>query len=178
MMDERIEEELTILAERTAPVRGPVFDKRTLEQPISRLSPGTPICVGEGATLEDAVVVMREARIGCVLVVGTSGELVGIFTERDLLLRLESADLSRAIGPYMTPDPETLEPGDPIAFALNLMSVGGFRHVPLVDDRGHPVGVVSVKDVVNYLADVFSQEVFTVPPDPRRAGRWQARDGA
>jgi CBS domain-containing protein len=58
------------------------------------------------------------------------------------------------------------------------MSVGGFRHVPLVDDHGRPVGVVSVKDVVNYLADVFSQNVFTVPPNPRQAGRWQSRDGA
>lgn len=176
-MDEPIEEELTILAERTTEKRGPVFDQDTLQQPIARLSPRTPICVGEEATLEDAVVTMREARVGCVLVVDDKGDLTGIFTERDLLLRLESADLSRSIRPYMTRDPETLQPADPIAFALNLMSVGGFRHVPLVDDHGRPVGVVSVKDVVNYLADVFSQNVFTVPPNPRQAGHWQSRDG-
>jgi CBS domain-containing protein len=177
MMDERIEEELTILAERTGQKRGPVFDQRTLEQPISRLSPRAPLCVDENATLEDAVIAMREARVGCMLVVDDDGYLIGIFTERDLLLRLESADLSRNIRPYMTRDPETLRPADPIAFALNLMSVGGFRHVPLVDEHGRPLGVVSVKDVVNYLADVFSQDVFTVPPNPRRAG-WVSRDGA
>jgi len=177
MMDDPIEEELKILAERTQK-RGPVFDQDTLQQPISRLSlPRSPICVGEGATLEEAVVAMREARVGCVLVVDEQGDLVGIFTERDLLLRLESADLTRNIRPYMTREPETLQPSDPIAFALNLMSVGGFRHVPLLDDRKRPVGVVSVKDVVNYLADVFSQNVFTVPPDPRRAENW-SRDGA
>jgi len=177
-MDERIEEELTILTERTAPKRGPVFDQRTLEQPISRLSPRAPLCVDENATLEDAVIAMREARVGCMLVVDDDGYLLGIFTERDLLLRLESADLSRNIRPYMTPDPETLRPSDPIAYALNLMSVGGFRHVPLMGEDGRPVGVVSVKDVVNYLADVFSQDVFTVPPNPSRAGQWQSRDGA
>jgi CBS domain-containing protein len=177
-MDERIEEELTILAERTAQKRGPVFDHHTLEQPISRLSPRVPLCVDEHATLMDAVAIMREARVGCVLVVDDDGFLIGIFTERDLLLRLESEDLSRGIRPYMTQDPETLHPTDPIAFALNLMSVGGFRHVPLVDEQGRPVGVVSVKDVVNYLADVFSQDVFTVPPNPRQHGNWQSRDGA
>jgi CBS domain-containing protein len=142
------------------------------------LSPRAPLCVDENATLEDAVIAMREARVGCMLIVDDDGYLLGIFTERDLLLRLESADLSRNIRPYMTPDPETLRPGDPIAYALNLMSVGGFRHVPLMGEDGRPLGVVSVKDVVNYLADVFSQDVLTVPPNPSRGGQWQSRDGA
>ena len=177
-MDERIEEELTIVAERATRKPGPVFDRRTLEQPISRLEPRAPLYVDQNATLADAVGVMREHRVGCVLVVDESGYLVGIFTERDLLLRLEDPDLSRSIRPYVTPEPETLGPDDPIAFALNLMSVGGFRHVPLVDDEGRPLGVVSVKDVVNFLAEVFSQEVLTIPPNPRQAGVWQSRDGA
>jgi CBS domain-containing protein len=178
MMDEPIEEELTILAERTMRKRGPVVDQRTLEEPIARLSPRQPLCIEENATLADAVAAMREHRVGCMLVVDDAGYLVGIFTERDLLLRLDDADLSRSMAPYMTRDPETLSPSDPIAYALNLMSVGGFRHVPLVDEEGRPVGVVSVKDVVNYLADVFSQEVLTVPPNPGHGGRWLSRDGA
>ena len=177
-MDERIEEELAIVAERAAHKRGPVFDQDTLQQPIARLSPRTPLTVGLDATLADAVRIMRDARVGCVLVIDSGGYLVGIFTERDLLLRLDNPDLARSIRPYMTPDPEALQESDPIAFALNLMSVGGFRHVPLVDDLGRAVGVVSVKDVVNYLADVFSQNVLTVPPNPRQASHWQSRDGA
>lgn len=176
-MDERIDEELTILAERTARKRGPVVDQQTLEQPIARLEPRAPLCVEQTATLADAVAAMREHRVGCMLVVDAGGYLVGIFTERDLLLRLEDTDLSRGIRPYMTPEPETLGLDDPIAFALNLMSVGGFRHVPLVDEEGRPVGMVSVKDVVNFLADVFSQHVLTIPPNPRQAGRFQSRDG-
>jgi CBS domain-containing protein len=128
--------------------------------------------------LSDVVTAMREAHHGSVLVVEDDGSLVGIFTERDLLLRLEDGDLSRGIQPYMTAEPETLRAADPIAFALNLMSVGGFRHVPLVDDEGRPGGVVSVKDVVHYLAETFPQDVLTVPPDPRRVGQWQSRDGA
>jgi len=77
----------------------------------------------------------------------------------------------------MTPDPEVLTPDDPIVYALNKMSVGGFRHVPLVDAARRPVGVVSVKDIVDYLADLFASDVLTVPPDPARAQAWRGRDG-
>src|SRR5262249_58818127 len=120
---ERMEQELAIVAERTEQKRGPVFDQDTLQQPIARLISRTPLSVGLDATLQDAVRIMREARVGCVLVIDAGGYLVGIFTERDLLLRLEDADLSRNIRPYMTEDPEALPEADPSAFALNLISV-------------------------------------------------------
>jgi CBS domain-containing protein len=120
---------------------------------------------------------MRENRVGCVLVVD-GASLVGIVTERDLLMKLQGADLDRSVDELMTRDPETLHPDDPIAYALNLMSDGGFRHVPLVDAQHRPVGVVSVKDVVNYLADFFPKTVHTVPPDLSRADMWRSRYGA
>src|SRR5207247_2463957 len=84
---------------------------------------------------------MREHRIGCVLVV--EGErLVGIVTERDFIMKLGQADAGRPLSDFMTPDPEVLSPDDPIVYALNKMSVGGFRHVPLVDEARRPVGDV------------------------------------
>jgi CBS domain-containing protein len=46
------------------------------------------------------------------------------------------------------------------------MSVGGYRHVPLVDGGGRPVGVVSVKDIVDYLVEHFPREVLNIPPEP------------
>jgi CBS domain-containing protein len=77
----------------------------------------------------------------------------------------------------MTEDPEVLTPDDPIAYALNKMSVGGFRHVPLVDRARRPVGIVSVKDIVDYLVDIFANDVLTVPPDLARGEAWRDRDG-
>jgi CBS domain-containing protein len=77
----------------------------------------------------------------------------------------------------MTPDPETLELDDPIVWALNRMSVGGYRHVPLVDRDGRPVGILSVKDIVHYIVALFPNEVLTLPPDPARAEVWAGRDG-
>ena len=66
----------------------------------------------------------------------------------------------------MTENPETLQATDSIVFALNKMSLGGFRHVPLVDDAGKPVGIISVKDIVDYIADFFAKEIQNVPPEP------------
>ena len=64
----------------------------------------------------------------------------------------------------MTPDPECLTPHDPIAFALNRMVVGGYRHVPLVTADGSPVGILPMRDVIAYIVSFFPTEIFNVPP--------------
>ena len=61
-------------------------------------------------------------------------------------------DLSHAIiGDYMTPNPIALKADPPIAQALHLMSLNGFRHLPLVDEENRPTGIISFRDVVEYL---------------------------
>ena len=131
---------------------------------------------GRDTTATQAAKLMREHHVGCVLVV--NGErLAGILTERDLLLKMEGADPNEPVARFMTPDPETLELDDPIVWALNRMSVGGYRHVPLVDRQGRPVGILSVKDIVHYIVALFPNEVLTLPPDPDRADAAPARDG-
>ena len=66
----------------------------------------------------------------------------------------------------MTPDPETLPLDAAIAFALNLMGEGAFRHLPLVNDEGRPVGMLSVKHIVQHLTEFFSEEFLNLPPHP------------
>ena len=153
-----------------------VLDERMLREPIARLDPPAPLVVAPAAPLAEAVGAMRDHRVGCLLVVD-DGRLCGIITERDLLLKLDRWDMERPVADLMTPDPEVLSPDDPMLYALNKMSVGGFRHVPLVDAAGRAVGIVSVKDIVDYLVDVFASDVLTVPPDPARGRIWRARDG-
>ena len=101
---------------------------------------------------------MREHRVGSLLVMDGQ-ELAGIFTERDVLIRVLQNKLDTEnilIEEVMTKDPEILHDDDPIAFALNLMSVGSYRHVPIVDDSESPVGIISVKDVFRNIAESFS----------------------
>ncbi|MGH7858407.1 MAG: CBS domain-containing protein [Candidatus Binatia bacterium] len=143
------------------------LDDRVLREPISVLKPAAPVCVERGSMVSEAVRQMQEHRIGCVLVTD-GGRLAGIFTERDVLRDLVGKRLDPEVTPIdelMTPDPETLSLSAGIMFALNKMSLGGFRHVPLVDESHHPVGIVSVKDIVDYIVDFFP-EVLNVPPEP------------
>jgi CBS domain-containing protein len=87
------------------------------------------------------------------------------------------SDLTKTkVEEVMTSNPEALQPDDVLAYALNYMRVGGYRHVPVVDEQERPVGVVSVKNVVDYLADYFPQDVLSLPPRPIR--RTKEREGA
>ena len=57
------------------------------------------------------------------------------------------------VADFMTPDPMRELPDATLAYALNLMSNGGFRHAPIVDQDDVPIGIISVKDVVNCLVE-------------------------
>lgn len=146
--------------------------KAITTEPVSSLVQGPAVTIGSDATVQEAVECLQQKHIGCVLVAAPDGKLAGIFTERDLLNRVAGRRLDwRAvrIADYMTRDPESLRADDRIVWALNLMHVGGYRHVPLVDSSNQPVGVVSVKDIVSFLVELFPAAVLNLPPDPHRA---------
>jgi CBS domain-containing protein len=155
-----------------------VIDARLLAEPIRNLHRRAGcVAVPPGTTIGEAARTMKAHRVGCVLV-EERGKLIGIFTERDILTKLVGTGYdpgSATIDGAMTSNPETLTPDDPIAFALQRMSVGGFRHIPLVEGSGRPVGILSVKDIVDYLAEHFPKEVLNIPPEPGRQP--QAREG-
>ena len=140
-----------------------------METPISDLPLRDPILIDATASVADAVKSMNDHHTGCVLV-GREGKLVGIFTERDVLTK----DYFRAdshtvpVETLMTKNPETLEADNSIAFALNKMSVGGYRHIPIVEGD-KPVGVLSVRDVVDFLVELFPEDVLNLPPSPKNA---------
>jgi CBS domain-containing protein len=149
-------------------------DTRIFQEPIQALHlRAGRVAVPVGTSIGEAARVMKERRIGCVLV-EEGGKLVGIFTERDILTKLVGTGYDPAkvqVDVVMTRNPETLTPDDPIAFAMQLMSVGGFRHVPLVDADRRPVGILSIKDIVDYLVEHIPSEIFNIPPEPGKHAR-------
>jgi CBS domain-containing protein len=151
-----------------------------INQPIRRLtSLKAPVCIERGATAGEAIGLMTEHRIGCVLVID-GGRLVGVFTERDVLRKLAATGRRAVDTPVvevMTPDPECLTLDDNIGFAMNLMSVGGFRHIPLVDSERRPTGVVAMRAIVDYIVDYFPNQVLNLPPAPQLSVPRQ-REGA
>jgi CBS domain-containing protein len=56
-----------------------------------------------------------------------------------------------------------------VAYAVNKMSVGGFRHVPIVDDAGRPQGVVSARNVLDFVVELCPEEILNLPPEPELA---------
>lgn len=131
-----------------------VLQDRLTSTPIAVLQPRVPITIDRHASLAQATRQMNAHNIGCLLVTDAQDHLTGIFTERDVLFKVAGlvADLSTAtIADYMTASPITIKADAPIAQALYLMSVHGFRHLPLVDDQQRPTGIISFRDVVHYL---------------------------
>jgi len=133
--------------------------------PVTRLDPSPPRAVGRAATVADAVDLMRRDNVGCVLVCD-GDRLVGLFTERDLMTRVLAVGkpLSHPVAEVMTADAETVAPKDPIRLAVRKMKAGGHRHLPVVDEAGRPVGLVSVKGVVHYLVEHYPAAVYNQPP--------------
>jgi len=142
-----------------------------LREPIRGLEPHDPICVHPGTPLRGAIMAMNDARIGCVLV--TEGDrLVGILTERDILKKVVGhLDMDSPVERIMTPNPETVGMDDDIAHVLNKMHIGGYRHIPVLDKQGRPVGVVSMRDFVKFIVSLFPAAVLNVPPEPGLAAR-------
>ncbi len=144
-------------------------EESLLDLPISKLELRPAVLVDCAATVADAVEAMNVNHTGCVLV-QRNGRLAGIFTERDVITRvfgLEDCHSVR-VESVMTPDPESLETKDNLAFALNHMSVGGFRHIPIIE-RGQPVGVLSVRDIVDFLSETYADSIVNLPPSPDSA---------
>lgn len=127
------------------------FHGRLLGVHLDELGAPEPEMVEAGTSVGEAVTRMRRDGIDCLLVTDR-GRLVGIFTDRDAVLKVAGrGDDRRPIEDLMTPDPVVLRRDDPIAVAINKMAVGGFRHVPIVDG-GKPLAVVSARDVFRHIA--------------------------
>jgi CBS domain-containing protein len=130
------------------------FERRLVVEPLASLTPDAPLTVEPGTTAADAISRMREAATGC-LVVEQAGRVVGIFTERDALLKVAGQPLDgRTVDELMTRDPVVLRADDSIAVAIHKMAVGGFRHIPLVED-GRATGIVSAGDIFRYILQVI-----------------------
>ncbi|MEK6247538.1 MAG: CBS domain-containing protein [Planctomycetales bacterium] len=125
-----------------------------LKDRISDLNPRQPVAVPSETPVKEVLRLMVDRRIGSVLVVD-DGQLSGIFSERDALVRLNTDfhDLRELpVGKFMTPGPSTLQTHNKIIFAVHKMAIGGYRHIPIVEG-GRPIGVISIRDILRYTTE-------------------------
>ncbi len=147
------------LADLDLPVPATEVERSLLVDRVDSLTSVPPLTVTPDTPLGQVLRLLDQHSVGCAVVVDDR-RLVGVFTERDALLRVGEAASELAEEPvsrFMTDKPETLEMEAKIAFAVQRMDLGGFRHVPILSPEGRPVGVLSVRDILRYLTNKLSE---------------------
>lgn len=148
--------------------------KEIATTPINEINIREPVRVAPSATLLDVVTRMREKRRGSAII-EDGGQVVGIFTERDLMLRVDHTSgqgwHQKPINEFMTRDVVMISSRDSIATAVQKMKVGDFRHLPVDQGPGKPVGLISIRDVLAYIAEHYPAEFLNLPPDPEHEAR-------
>jgi len=115
------------------------------------------VTVGVGVSVRDVVRVVYENSIGSIVIVDDVGRPIGIFTERDLLrLVAQGASLDSPVDTVMSRDLVVVKGVEGVVRAAMLMSEHRIRHLPVVDDEGKLVGVISVRDVVDALRGILA----------------------
>jgi len=148
----------TSLTRDDVPQAGTEVERSLMKDPVECLQPIRPLTVDLQTSLEEAIQLMRNHGIGCVLITDAGGKLTGILTEKDLLQKVagKSLDLAQClVGDFMSPAPESSKPEHPLGYALHRMSVSDIRYLPIVDSHGRPAGIVSSRDIVAYMAKQF-----------------------
>ncbi len=169
MTDDIIDEELQIAMEQDQKEKK-ILSGDIFELPISELDLPEAICLEENSSISEALNLMQSKRIGSIIIV-SNRKLSGIVTERDILLKVAGLPIdlqSEPVKSIMTPNPTSLLSTDMIAYVMNNMHVGGYRHVPIVDEHNIPLAMISIKDVMSFILEYFPEEIQNITGEPFR----------
>lgn len=130
--------------------------ERFFEGTLAVLTPSKPLHLSIETTVEDVVNALIKNKTG-VAVIGDPQKrnVAGLFTERDLIKKymLKRAELaSKKIKTLMTTNPVTLQPTTSVLYALDAMTQGKFRHLPIVDFDEKLTGILSVKNFLAFIS--------------------------
>ena len=117
-------------------------------------------------TLQEALDLMHNEKSGYIVIADEHSKLVGMFTEREVLMSVMKLGvlMNDKVEKYMRKDVHPLQKTDTVGQALDLMNKFGVRHVPLLDEFGQVNGILSIRTIVSYMAELFPTGVFNLPP--------------
>jgi len=152
-------------------------EKIIAESKIRHLELDPPLRIPAGTPIHSVLHEMRKQKQSMALVC-RGDDCVGIFTERDFLNKILglAVNHSAPVDEFMSANPKTLTPEDTLGKAIVLMHDNGFRNIPLIDEKdGKCAGLLRIKNIIDFLAEIYPEEVLNVPPRPER---FTAPDGA
>lgn len=116
--------------------------------------------------LQEALDLMHSEKSGYLIIADEHSRVVGMFTEREVLMKVlcEGVSLTEPVEKYMRKDVHPLQKSDSVWDALKAMHDFSIRHIPLLDEYGQVSGILSIRTVVSFLAELFPTEVFNLPP--------------
>jgi CBS domain-containing protein len=116
--------------------------------------------ISPDATVSELVEALRERRVGALLVLGSSGDIVGIVSERDVVRALGTnpGALANTVAAIMTTDVVTASDQADVAELMQVMTERRIRHIPVLDESGALAGLVSIGDVVKNRMDELEAE--------------------
>ncbi len=134
---------------------------------VEHCHPSQALCARPGDSVRGVLKQLQAAKTGAAMICDGGGKLVGVFTERDALrLLADSSNLDMPVSEVMVRNPMTVRRTDTVGRAISLMSGGGFRRLPIVDEQGTVQGVLKVSGLLHYLVEHFPKIVHTLPPEP------------
>ena len=134
------------------------FERSLMEDSVTSIPVKGYLKLPQTATVAEALRAMGEANDACVVVVDEQEKAVGVFSERDVLVRVarryrEVKD--KPLSELMTAEPVVVHTDETPARALNVMVTGGFRHVPVLDESDRVVGMIGARRMTAYLERFF-----------------------
>jgi predicted transcriptional regulator len=133
---------------------------------VEHCHPSQALCARPTDSVRSVLRALQGQKTGAAMVC-QDRRLVGVFTERDALrLLADGANLDIPVAEVMIRNPVTVRKSDTVGRAISLMSGGGFRRLPIVDEQGNVEGVLKVSGLLHYLVEHFPKIVHTLPPEP------------
>ena len=137
-------------------------DKEIFNRPISELKLPELVTMDQDSLLADIHETLFKNRFGAI-VLTNQNQLSGILTERDFLLKVwgkfENWKEVKA-SEVMTPEPFSMKLTDKISDCIKIVSRKKFRHLPVVDDNGRPIHMISIKDLLAFIIKFFPKKLI------------------
>ena len=145
---------------------------------IANINSREPVRILAKTRLIEVAMQMKQALRGAAVIEDDNGTIIGIITERDLMTNIDHSSLAWhdiAVDEVMRANPKTIRASQYVHEALAIMITCRFRHLPVVDEDRHVLGIVSIRDIIMHVAKLYPQEFLNLPPNP--ANEAQGRYG-